>query len=167
MCIRDRDGDENYHVWAVDPDGARGEESGVPTARDLTPIAGVRAMILSVPKNAPDLMIVGLNDRDPRFHDVWSVRISTGDRQLLRENSDGMAGWQFDLDGDLRLAYKTIPGGGAELLRVDLTGYTKLAESTYEESLSPLRFHKDGRHCYVETNVGEPDLSDIEDRKLP
>ncbi|MBD3222227.1 prolyl oligopeptidase family serine peptidase [bacterium] len=161
LYVQDRDGDENYHVWAVNPAEAPAADTGVPPARDLTPVDGVRAQILSVPKNQPDLMIVALNDRDPSFHDVWTVRISTGERTLLRENTDGMAGWQFDLDGQLRLAYKTLPDGGAEILRVDLDGYTKLAESSFEETLAPLRFHRDGRHCYVESNVGEPDLTQL------
>jgi len=161
LYVQDRDGDENYHVWAVDPAGERTGDAGVPVARDLTPIDGVRAMIYSVPKNAPDVIIVGLNDRDPSFHDVWRVDIESGDRVLLRQNDDGMAAWMFDLDGKLRLAVRTVPGGGAELLRVDLDGYTTLASSTYEEELNPVRFHKDGRHCYVETNVGDLDLSQL------
>jgi len=161
LYVQDKGGDENFHVWAVDPAGARDADTGVPAARDLTPLDGVRAMIYSVPKNAPDVIIVGLNDRDPSFHDVWKVEIATGDRVLLRENNDGVAGWQFDLEGQIRLAVKMVPGGGSELLRVDLQGYTKLAEATYEEDLNPIRFHKDGRHCYVQTNVGELDLSQL------
>ena len=42
----------------------------MPAARNLTPVAGVRAQIYSVPKNQPDIMIVGLNDRAPRYMGV-------------------------------------------------------------------------------------------------
>lgn len=161
LYVQDKDGDENYHVWAVNPADEVVAETGVPPVRDLTPVDGVRAMIYSVPKNAPDMIIVGLNDRDPSYHDVWKVDIASGERMLLRENNDGMAAWMFDLDGKLRLAIKTVPGGGSELLRVDLTGYTSLAEATYEEELNPIRFHKDGRHCYIETNIGEVDLTQL------
>ncbi len=157
MYVQDKGGNENFHVWVVDPAAAPEGEHDVPPARDLTPLDGVRAYIYSVPKNAPDVIIVGLNDRDPSFHDVYKVDLASGERVLLRENNDGIAGWIFDLDGQMRLAMKTVPGGGMELLRVDLEGYTKLAESNYEEDLSPMRFHKDGRHCYVNTNVG-PDV---------
>ena len=160
LYVQDKDGDENYHVWAVNPDDPVAED-GVPVARDLTPIDGVRAMIYAVPKNAPDVIIVGLNDRNPSFHDVWKVRIATGERELLRQNDDGMAGWMFDLDAQLRLAIRTMPGGGTELLRVDPDGYTKLAEATYEEDLNPIRFHEDGRHCYVSTNIGDLDLAQL------
>jgi len=161
LYVQDKGGDENFHVWAVDPEGAVDADTGVPAARDLTPVDGVRAAIYSVPKNSPDIMIVGLNDRDPSYHDVYRVEIATGERTLLRENTDGIGGWVFDLDGKLRLAIRPTAGGGSELLRVDLQGYTQLASATYEEDLSPIRFHKDGRHVYVESNVGEVDKTQL------
>jgi dipeptidyl aminopeptidase/acylaminoacyl peptidase len=161
LYVQDKGGDENFHVWAVDPDGEVDPETGVPEARDLTPVDGVRAMIYAVPKNTPGFMIVGLNDRDPSFHDVYRVEIATGERTLLRENTDGIGAWVFDLDGDLRLAIRPTAGGGTELLRVDLEGYTELASATYEEDLGPLRFHKDGRHVYVESNVGDVDKTQL------
>ncbi len=158
LYVQDKGGNENFHVWAVDPAAAPEGEQNVPPARDLTPIDGVRAYIYAVPKNAPEMMIVGLNDRDPSYHDVYRIDIASGERTLLRENSDNMAAWVFDLDGQLRLAVRTVPGGGSELLRVDLDGYTTLASATYEEELNPGRFHKDGRRCYVTSNVGDADL---------
>ncbi len=161
LYVQDKGGDENFHVWAVDPDGEVVADTGVPTARDLTPVDGVRAMIYSVPKNNPGIIIVGLNDRDPSFHDVYRVDIASGERTLLRENTDDIGGWMFDLDGQLRLAIRATPGGGSELLRVDLQGYTPLATATYEEDLSPIRFHADGRHVYVESNVGDVDKTQL------
>jgi len=161
LYVQDKGGDENFHVWAVDPEGEVVADTGVPTARDLTPVDGVRAMIYSVPKNNPGIIIVGLNDRDPSFHDVYRVDIARGERTLLRENTDDIAGWMFDLDGQLRLAVRATPGGGSELLRVDLQGYTQLATATYEEDLNPIRFHEDGRHVYVESNVGDVDKTQL------
>jgi len=161
LYVQDKNGDENYHVWAVNPGEPVVAETNVPPARDLTPVDGVRASIYSVPKNDPDVMIVGLNDRDPSYHDVYRVQISTGERTLVRENTDQIAGWDFDQEGNLRLAMRTLPGGGTELLRVDLQGLTRLATSTYEEDLSTVNFHRDGRHVYVATNVGDIDLEQL------
>ncbi len=161
LYVQDKGGDENFHVWAVDPDGEVVADTGVPSARDLTPVDGVRAMIYSVPKNNPGIIIVGLNDRDPSFHDVYRVDIASGERTLMRENTDDIGGWIFDLDGQLRLAIRATPGGGSELLRVDLQGYTQLATATYEEDLNPIRFHRDGRHVYVESNVGDVDKTQL------
>jgi dipeptidyl aminopeptidase/acylaminoacyl peptidase len=160
LYVQDKDGDENFHVWAVDPAGEVGDD-GVPTARNLTPIDGVRAQIYSVPKNAPDIMLVGMNDRDPSYHDIYKVDIATGERVLVRQNDEGVGFWIFDLEGELRLAYRQLPDGGTELLRVDMKGLEQIITCTYEEDITPMGFHKDRRHVYLSTNMGERDLSEL------
>lgn len=154
LYVQDRNGDENYHVWAVDPAAAPAGEANVPPARDLTPVPGAQAQILDVPRAKPGQLLVGLNDRDPRYHDIWQVDIATGERALVRENKEEVGSWMFDNDGRLRLAWKERPGGGGDLLRVGLQGLEPIASATFEESLAPLQFHPDGRRCYVSTNVG-------------
>ena len=161
LYVQDKEGDENFHVWAVNPSAKTDAETGVPTARDLTPVDGVRAQILSVPKNAPGTMMVGLNDRDPSYHDIYRVDINTGERTLLRKNDEGVGFWVFDNMGELRLAYRPITGGGAELLRVDMQGLHQLATSTYEEDMFPAGFHPNGKQCYVQTNRGDVDLQQL------
>jgi dipeptidyl aminopeptidase/acylaminoacyl peptidase len=162
LYVQDMNGDENYHVWAVDPVAAPVTTTGVPAARDLTPVAGVRANIYSVPRNAPDELIVGLNDRDPSFHDVYKVRISDGSRTLLILNDKQVGGWTFDEDGNVRLADRQLPDGGTELMRVKLDGsLEQILTCTYEETLGAVSFHADGRHCYVTTNRGEADLEQL------
>jgi dipeptidyl aminopeptidase/acylaminoacyl peptidase len=161
LYVQDRDGDENFHVWAVDPAGAVVTETGVPAARNLTPVPGARAVIYDVPKNAPGVILVGLNDRDPSYSDVYRVDIASGGRTLLRENTDNISNWGFDLEGRLRLATRSLPDGGTELLRVDLQGFTRLAAATYEEHLYPINFHRDGRHVYLNSNIGDVDLAQL------
>jgi dipeptidyl aminopeptidase/acylaminoacyl peptidase len=160
MYVQDKDGDENFHVWAVDPAGEVADNN-VPAARNLTPVDGVRAQIYSVPKNAPEVIMVGMNDRDPRFHDIYKVDIATGDRVLVKQNDEGVGFWIFDLEGELRLAYRQLPDGGTELLRVDLDGFKQIIAGTYEEDITPIGFHKDRKHLYLSTNKGERDLSEL------
>jgi len=160
LYVQDKDGDENFHVWAVDPNGANGED-GVPSSRNLTPVDGVRAQIYSVPKNAPDVILVGMNDRDPRFHDIYKIDIATGERVMVKQNDEGVGFWLFDLEGELRLAYRQLPDGGSELLRVDMKGLEQILTCTYEEEINPIGFHKDRRHLYMSTNMGNRDLSEL------
>ena len=159
LFVKDNDGDENFNVWTVDPAAKAEAGKDAPPARNLTDAKGVRAMIYAVPKKDPDVVFVGLNDRDAAWHDVYGVKISTGERTLLRKNTEKISGWLFDLDGKLRLASRIADNGDTEVLRVDADAFTKVYSCTVFESCGPSRFHKDGKRVYMESNKGEPDLT--------
>ncbi|UCF04704.1 MAG: alpha/beta fold hydrolase [bacterium] len=160
LYIQDKGGNENFHIYAVDPKAelAPGEE--VPPARDLTPIEGIRAYIYSLPKKTPNTIYIGLNDRDERYHDIYRLEIDTGERVLVRRNEEGVISWEFDLEGNLRLATRQTEDGGTEVLRIDRDTLTPIYEVSNEEDVTLIRFHKDGERIYMETNKGEDvDLS--------
>src|SRR6185369_6735207 len=50
LFVQDKAGDENYLVYAVDPNAAPAAGQEVPPARNLTDLKGVRAMISLVPR---------------------------------------------------------------------------------------------------------------------
>lgn len=158
LFVQDKDGDENYNVYAVDPAAAPEAGKDAPPARNLTDAKGARAMIYAVPKGDPDTIWVGLNDRDAAWHDVYKVKISTGERTLVRKNTERIAGWVFDLAGQLRLAVRVADNGDTEVLRIDPEAFTKVYSCTVFETCGPERFHKDGKRVYMQTNKGEPDL---------
>ena len=161
LFVQDKDGDENYNVYAVDPAASPAPGKEVPEARNLTAAKGARAMIYAVPKADPDSIYVGLNDRDAAWHDVYKVKISTGERTLIRKNTDRIAGWVFDKQAHLRLAMRTTEKGDTEILRVDPEGFTKVYECNVFEAASPVEFHKDGKRVYLETNKGARDLTEL------
>jgi dipeptidyl aminopeptidase/acylaminoacyl peptidase len=158
LFVKDKDGDENYNVYAVDPAAAPAAGQEAPPARNLTDARAARAFIYALPKSDPDVVYVGLNDRDAAWHDVYKVRISTGERTLVRRNTDRIAGWTFDLEGRLRLAHRISDDGDTEILRVDPSGFTPVYSCTAFESCDVVRFHKDGRRVYLQTNKGDADL---------
>src|SRR6185369_7545413 len=88
LFVQDKAGDENYNVYAVNPADAPAAGQDVPTARNLTDVKGVRATIYAVPRTEPDAIYVGLNDRDAAWHDLYKVKISTGERTLIRKNTE-------------------------------------------------------------------------------
>src|SRR5207247_9411131 len=45
LYAQDKGGNENFHVYAVDPSVAPDAKTGVPAARDLTPLDNIRALI--------------------------------------------------------------------------------------------------------------------------
>ncbi len=158
LFVQDNAGDENYNVYAVRPDQAPAAGKDVPEARNLTSAQGARALIYAVPKGDPDGLLVGLNDRDKAWHDLYRVRISTGERTLLRKNAERIALWQFDLKDDLRLAVRTADNGDTEILRVDADGFKKIYDCTVFETCGVVRFHKNGKQAYIVSNKGAADL---------
>ena len=152
LYVQDKGGDENFHVYAVDPSAAA---DGVPEARDLTDRDSTRTQVYAVPESDPDLVYVGLNDRDPAWFDLYSLKISTGELTLLRENTERITNWTFDLDDQLRLATRSAQDGSTEILRVDEEGFTNVYACGIFETCYPVRFHKNGEQVYMVTNKGD------------
>lgn len=164
LFVQDAGGDENFHVYAVNPSASADPATGVPTARDLTPLDGVRALIYATPKNTPNEILVGLNDRDASWHDVYRLDLETGERTLVVRNTERIAGWQPDLNGNVRLAVRIANDGTTEVLRVgdDLSIEPEpVYTCTVMESCNPVRYHQDGRQVYMTTNKGNRDLSEL------
>lgn len=159
LFVQDNAGDENYNVYAVNP--AQGPAAGenAPPARNLSAAKGARAYIYALPKTDPDTIYIGLNDRDAAWHDAYRVKISSGERALVRKNTEKVGSWVFDLKGNLRLASKVADNGDNEILVVTPEGFKKVYTCTVFEICNPIRFHQDGRRAYMETNTGESDLS--------
>jgi dipeptidyl aminopeptidase/acylaminoacyl peptidase len=151
LYSQDAGGDENFNVYAVGPSDAPPAGAEVPAARNITDAKGVQAQIYLVPKSNPDLIYVGLNDRDKAWHDLYTVKISTGDRTLVRKNTERVTGWTFDLADKIRLASRAAENGDTEILRVDDSGFTKIYTCNVFESCGAVHFHKDGR-VYMVTN---------------
>jgi dipeptidyl aminopeptidase/acylaminoacyl peptidase len=155
LFVKDNNGDENFNVWAVDVEEKPGPGELVPKARNLTDLKGVRAEIYELPKANPDVIYVGLNDRDPSWHDLYRLRISTGERELVFKNTERIVGWDFDLAGNLRLAGRILENGDTEILAYEAGGFRKIYGCSVFESCGTLRFAKDGKHVYLVTNRGE------------
>ncbi len=155
IYVKDNAGDENFNVFAVDPAVTAPAGADAPPSRDLTNLKGVRVMLYGAPKADPDTIFIGLNDRDKAWHDLYKLKLSTGERTLIRKNTERIAGWMFDLKGQLRLAMRVADNGDQEMLRVDADKFTKAYSCNVFESCGPVRFHKDGKRVYIETNKGE------------
>ncbi len=160
LYIQDKAGDENFNLYAVNPADPPAAGSPVPAARNVTDLKGVRVEIFAVPKTDPDIAYIGLNDRDKAWHDLYKLKISTGERTLLRKNTDRIGGWDFDHKDVLRLAVRSAENGDTEILRVDADRFTKIYSCTVLEIVRPWCSSKRTyRWLYLNTNHGESDLS--------
>ena len=122
----------------------------------------MRTELFAVPKTKPDVLYIGLNDRDARWHDLYELHISTGKSHLLRKNTEQIAGWDFDNDGTLRLVERTSAVGDTEVLRVTADGFKQIYGCTVLESCGVGGFDKSNRQVYLITNKGALDLTELE-----
>jgi dipeptidyl aminopeptidase/acylaminoacyl peptidase len=160
--VKDNDGDENFNLFAVDPGASTPSGADAPPSRDLTGLKGVRVQLVDAPKNQPGVIYIGINDRDKSWHDLYKVTIASGEKTLIRKNTDKIAGWVFDLQGNLRLAARVTDSGEQEILRVDPDGFHRIFTCDVFETCDPQRFHKDGKRVYLENNKGALDLTALQ-----
>lgn len=103
LYIRDEGGDENWHLYSVDLDSN--------DIIDLSPYPGVQAQMVAQSADHPGIAIIGMNDRDPAWHDLYRVDLATAERELLVENA-GYASILVDNDLNVRLITEATQAGG-------------------------------------------------------
>jgi dipeptidyl aminopeptidase/acylaminoacyl peptidase len=161
LYVRDKDGDEDMNVFAVDPQ-AKATPGKVPPSRNLTPLDEVTAQIYSVSMNHPDRMMIGLNDRDKSWHDLYELDISSGKRTLIYENRDRITGYDFDWEDRLRLLYRIDEKGTTNILRLDGPDtLTPIYETPVSEQAAVIGWNADNTRIYLVTNKGSLDLSTL------
>jgi dipeptidyl aminopeptidase/acylaminoacyl peptidase len=149
IYAQDKDGDENWHVYAVD---LKKNE-----AKDLTPIDGVNAELTQISAQRPNEILVGLNDRDKKVHDVHLVDLRTGARKLVAQNDGGFAGWVTDDALRVRFAARTNGDGSMDLLQPDPKEKWKTFQhAPLEDALSvdPVDFDRSGATLYLKDSRG-------------
>ena len=151
VYIQDKAGDENWRMYAVDLTTEQ--------IRDLTPLEGVQARPQRISPSTPEEIIIGLNDRDPRHHDLYRLNLRSGERRLV-QNNEGFAGFVIDDDYNVRFAMRLTHDGGSELLKPasqqageasGVTDWGPFIKIGFEDSLttSPLGFDKTGSILYM------------------
>ncbi len=161
LFVKDNGGDENFNVYAVNPSDKPANGTDVPAARNLTEGKKVRAEIFNVPESEPDYIYVGLNERDPAWHDLYKVKISTGEKTLISENKDRLTGVVFDNANKMRLATRSLPNGDTEILSFDGDKPKVVYSCGIFETCAPIRFTKDDKRVYMETNKGDRNFSQL------
>ena len=160
---QDDGGDENFSLYRVDPAVEPAEDEKVPEALGLTPQDNVQARVISRPWEHPDWILVGINDRDPRLHDVYRIQLEDGEKERIFENEANLAGYTADLDGELRLAHRQDEDGQQQILRIKDGELDEDPVYTcgIDESCNPMGFHPDGERAWMTTNTGERDLTEL------
>ena len=177
IYLQDKEGDENWRVYAVELESRE--------VLDLTPLENVQAQIVGISSDHPDEIVVGLNDRNPQYHDLYRIDVYTGKRTLLQHN-DRFA--EFRIDDDYRVRFGTVmtPDGGSEVFEADgQGGWDTFMQVGMEDALTtaPVGFDKSGSTLHlidsrrrntaamasidldtgIETVIAESELADVSD----
>jgi dipeptidyl aminopeptidase/acylaminoacyl peptidase len=149
LYVQDIGGDENWRLYDVDP--------GTVERRDLTPFEGIHATIIGTSKRKPDEVLVGINADNPQLHDVYRLRLATG--ELVKEIANpGYAGWLADEDLQVRCAIAPLPDGSFNVLVRDSAAgeFRTLLTIPAEDATSTdvVSFSGDGRSLLMISAAG-------------
>jgi dipeptidyl aminopeptidase/acylaminoacyl peptidase len=146
LYLQDADGDENFHVYAVDI-----KDKAV---KDITPFKGARAQGWGTDPNFPDQFLVGLNVKDKTKFDMYRIDLKTGEAKLDTENPGTVVGWVTDPKFQVRAGTAATPDGGYDLLVREATDkeWKKLKHWDSEEQGQAVDFDDSGKNLVVIAN---------------
>jgi dipeptidyl aminopeptidase/acylaminoacyl peptidase len=144
LFINDAGGDENFLLYGV------GTASG--ELRSLTPFKKTRVQIINVSPAVSDRILIGINNRDPKWHDVYSLHLASGKLTPVLMNTGEYANFIADRKLVLRAASKSRPDGGSDYFRISgkTVAATPFERVGLEDSLStaPIGYTADGKTLY-------------------
>lgn len=150
LYLQDVGGNENWRLYAVELDSER--------IRDLTPFEDVQAQIVDHNKHFPDELLIGLNRERKEVHDVYRLRVSSGELTLVAQNPGNIANWTTDAQMRVRAAVATTPDGGFDLLVRDYDGGEWKNRGHWEADdaldAGPICFSEDGHSLYLKDSRG-------------
>ncbi|CAL2095517.1 S9 family peptidase [Tenacibaculum sp. 190524A02b] len=150
---KDKGGDENYQLYAVDIDGKN--------KKALTPFKDIQVSILSFLRDQEDYIIIQMNKDNPQIFEPYKLNIVNGNLEKLFTNTDpnnSVFGYVFDKDGELR-AYKQRRNGTEHVLFYKVSGSDKFEEivtTTWKEDFSIAAFNYQTPYphdAYIGTNI--------------
>jgi dipeptidyl aminopeptidase/acylaminoacyl peptidase len=161
LYLQDLAGDENWQVHAVNVktrqdknltpfeeiSGPDGKPVTLPNGKQLRPMAQIQ----EVSYKYPNEILIGLNNRNPQFHDIYLLNILTGEMNMIQQN-DRFLGFQTDDDYHIRYALQMTPDGGNEIFVPEEKGKWKSFDKIPMEDMMttfPITFDKSGNILYL------------------
>ena len=143
LYIQDKGGDENFLLYGVDV--VSGKET------TLTPFENTRVDIVGGSESIRDKILIGLNNRDPQFHDVYLLDLNSSELTLIIENNS-YAGFMADDTLTVRMAMRQNEAGGTDYFRVadNQVEDSPFSTTEMEDALttSPAGYTRDGSILY-------------------
>ncbi len=144
LFVNDKGGDENFLLYGVNV--STGEQ------KTLTPFEKTRVYIMAVSNTVKDRILIGLNNRDPAWHDVYSLDLASGKLTEVMQNNGMYSGFLADDSLVLRGASRQNAAGGNDFFKIE-NGKVEdkpFASTGLEDSqtTAPIGYTTDGRTLY-------------------
>ena len=144
LFVNDKGGDENFLLYGVD--------IATGTQRTLTPFEKTRVEVVNISRVVKDRILIAINNRDARWHDLYSLDLASGKLSLVLQNDGDYAGFLADEQLVPRLAMKATPDGGQAFYRITdgKVAATPFSTVGLDDALttSPAGFTADGKTLY-------------------
>ncbi|AFZ42944.1 peptidase S9 prolyl oligopeptidase [Halothece sp. PCC 7418] len=143
IYLQDSDGDENFHLYAVD--------LAKNIVRDLTPFQGVKAQPIDLDPETPDEVLVGLNLNNAQKFDVYRINLNNGAVEFDSDNPGNIVSWTADAQFQVRAAVAATSDGGSDLLYRETPDqdWELLRHWSADDEGGALSFSKDGKTLYI------------------
>ena len=144
LFVNDIGGDENFLLYGVN--------AATGNTRSLTPFTKTRVQIVQVSNLVKDRILVGVNNRDAKWHDVHSLDLTSGKLTPVLMNMGDYSGYLADRNLVLRGASKSRADGGSDYFRIvdNKVEATAFEQVGLDDSLStqPAGYTSDGKTLY-------------------
>lgn len=144
LFVNDKGGDENFLLYGVNV--ATGDQ------KTLTPFEKTRVYVIGVSNHVKDHILIGLNNRDPKWHDVYSLDLASGKLSLVLQNDGQYSNFLADEGLVLRGAGRQNAVGGTDFFKIK---DNKVAEKPFtstgledSQTTYPAGFTTDGKTLY-------------------
>lgn len=154
LYLNDKGGDENFLLYSADP--ATGEN------KLITDFANTRVIPFGGSETRPDEMVIGLNNRDPKWFDPYLLNTRTGEITKIADNVWDYDSFIIDDALNLRFATKASPDGSSEVFKLDEKLEAKpFTTIPFEDAqtTSPAGMTTDGKTLYMTETRGRDKAS--------
>lgn len=144
LFVNDVGGDENFLLYSVN--------TATGASRTLTPFQKTRVEIVGVSTNIRDRILISANNRDPEWHDLYSLDLASGALTPVMINKGNYASYLADDGLNLRAVSVSRDDGSYDYFRV-VDG--KVEDKPFEQvsmddalTTAPLGYTADGKTLY-------------------
>ena len=124
---KDHKGDENFRLYSYNIETKE--------TKLITPAHDVRAGIVAVSYKNPNEILIDLNERNPKYFDVYKLNLETLEKELVLKNEKFRG---FIVDNNLHIKYAAAPDkdGGTEYYELKNNKWELFTKISMEDSVN-------------------------------